>query len=90
MLNDELSQLASNYLGMFQVDAKRKRLIVFEKDGCCWHRSTEYEVHPKRGLYEVASKEEALHDDSLLEVITRTRRPQGGFDSQSKLYNLVP
>lgn len=31
-------------LGMFEVDAKRKRLATFSKSGCCWHQTAEYIV----------------------------------------------
>lgn len=32
------------YLGMFEVDAKQKRLSTFSKSGCCMHFSEEYDV----------------------------------------------
>jgi len=44
MLSKALTQLASTNLGMYTTDAKRKRLITFTKDGCCWHQTSEYLV----------------------------------------------
>ena len=47
--NEALSQLTRTSLGLFQVDAARKRLTTYSKSGCCWHRSTSYELrhgHP--------------------------------------------
>jgi hypothetical protein len=59
----ELSALASDTVGLFSVDHKRKRIITFEKDGCCWHLTSEYAVIPKKGLQKVNTKEEAIESD---------------------------
>jgi hypothetical protein len=70
----DLTELASSKLGMFQVDAKRKRLITFEKSGCCWHMTTEYAVVPGKGLLDVYSKEEAVRaDGERVDVIVSER-----------------
>lgn len=58
LLSDDLSSLTHENLGMFQVDPDRKRLITFNKSGCCYHITQEYIVEPKRGLIEVKSIEE--------------------------------
>lgn len=58
VLSDELTELATNNLGMFQTDQKRKRLITFAKSGCCWHITTEYAVVPGKGLEKVYEIEE--------------------------------
>jgi hypothetical protein len=38
-----LSRLGK-HLGMFEVDTKRRQLITFSKDTCCWHLMTRYTV----------------------------------------------
>lgn len=50
VLSSELTELAIENLGMFQTDAKRKRLITFAKSGCCFHVTSEYAVIPNKGL----------------------------------------
>jgi hypothetical protein len=70
----DLTELASSKLGMFQIDAKRKRLVTFEKSGCCWHMTTEYAVVPGKGLLDVYSKEEAVRaDGERVDVIVSER-----------------
>ena len=83
----DLTELASSKLGMFQVDAKRKRLITFEKSGCCWHMTTEYAVVPGKGLLDVYSKEEAVRaDGERVDVIVseRVEAKAGGQWRKSK------
>ena len=58
VVSDELTQLAYENLGMFQTDHERKRIITFQKSGCCWHITTEYSVVPKKGLVKVFELEE--------------------------------
>lgn len=44
------TRLAQEYCGMFEVDAKNKRISTMTKDGCCWHQFSEFLVennHPK-------------------------------------------
>ncbi|WP_139923618.1 hypothetical protein [Hymenobacter sp. DG01] len=36
------TDLAQDYCGMFQVDAKTKRLYTSTKSGCCWHQDSEF------------------------------------------------
>lgn len=43
-LNDALTQLGSENLGLFSVDPKRKTLTTFTKSGCCWHQSSEWKI----------------------------------------------
>ncbi|MFT4021422.1 MAG: hypothetical protein QM666_07895 [Acinetobacter sp.] len=50
VFSSELSNLTEENLGMFYVDAKRKRIITFNKSGCCYHISSEYSVVPRKGL----------------------------------------
>ncbi|MCB2410078.1 XAC2610-related protein [Hymenobacter lucidus] len=73
----ELTALASEKLGMFMVDKKRKRLVTFEKSGCCWHLTTEYEVLPGKGLSEVLTIEENATGAGE-NVVVKTRRKTNG------------
>lgn len=50
VLSDELSKLTHESLGMFKVDADQKRILTFNKSGCCYHIRSEYVVVPKKGL----------------------------------------
>ncbi len=41
------------YLGMFEIDKKKKVLRNFSKSGCCWHQTEEFAVignRPKKVL----------------------------------------
>lgn len=73
VLSDELTDLATENLGMFQTDSKRKRLITFAKSGCCWHITTEYKIIPKKGLQKVYEVEEDATNSNgqYVKVITR-------------------
>ncbi len=42
--NAAFTKLGQEYLGMFEVDPKRKRLSTLTKSGCCWHQAAEYIV----------------------------------------------
>lgn len=58
VLSEELSNLTQENLGMFQVDPKHKRIITFNKSGCCYHITSEYQVVPHKGLVLVRDFEE--------------------------------
>lgn len=81
----ELTALASDNLGMFQVDKARKRLITFQKDGCCWHLTTEYEVVPGQSLSEVLTLEEDARGGEKVTVKTR-RKTNGRWTSTTRSY----
>jgi hypothetical protein len=71
VLSEELTNLAIENLGMFQMDHKRKRIITFGKSGCCWHIYTEYKVIPKKGLVKVYELEEDAQNEEYVTVTTR-------------------
>lgn len=73
VLSAELTALAHDNLGMFQTDAKRKRLITFAKSGCCFHVTSEYAVIPNQGLKLVQEiTEDATGGGEQVRVTTRT------------------
>lgn len=69
--SEELTSLAHENLGMFEVDSVRKRLITYSKSGCCWHLTTEYAVVPQKGLVKVDELEE---DATGGDTVTVTKR----------------
>ncbi|KMQ65341.1 hypothetical protein ACM46_05390 [Chryseobacterium angstadtii] len=46
----ELTEIASAYQGMFEVDPKRKRLITYARSGASLHYTYEYQVIPHKGI----------------------------------------
>lgn len=84
----DLTDLASSKLGMFQVDEKRKRLITFEKDGCCWHLTTEYAVVPGKGLVSTHTVEEDARSVEDRVVVTVSDFAAGKWKRQKKTYRI--
>jgi hypothetical protein len=61
------------HLGMFELDAKRKRLVTFDKSGCCWHQTEEFEVVNNRPRKVKEITEDATNSrSSNVKVITKT------------------
>ncbi len=69
VLSPSLTNLAQGtYLGMLEVDKKKKVLRNFSKDGCCWHQTEEFSVvgnRPKKVFEET--------EDARAEVGKRVR-----------------
>lgn len=42
--NQSFTRLAQEYCGMFDVDAKQKKISTMTKSGCCWHQYSEFIV----------------------------------------------
>jgi hypothetical protein len=66
----ELSQ--EGRLGMFEADAKRKRLRTLSKSGCCLHTTEEFEVvnnQPKKVLEIV--EDATIADEKRVKITTR-------------------
>lgn len=81
--SDELTALAHENLGMFQVDAKRKRLITFAKSGCCWHKTSEYEVRPGKGLQLVREFTEDAMDGKTV-ILTERQLVNGVWKTKTE------
>lgn len=71
--SEELTELGSNGLDIFDVDAQRKRLISYGKSGCCDIFTTEYVVIPNKGLDKVFEKEEDMSDEGSVKVTTKEK-----------------
>jgi len=84
----ELTDLASSKLGMFQIDPKRRRLITYEKSGCCWHLTTEYAVVPRKGLVSVYTLEEGMRTDGELIDVTTSKLVNGRWQSKTRTYRV--
>lgn len=60
------------HLGMFTVDAKKKRLRIFDKSGCCWHVTEEYAVVGGRPVKVFREVEDAtIPDEAKVKIVTR-------------------
>lgn len=67
LLNNELTKLASENLGMFDVDKKLKQVSIHQKDGCCFDKTVNYKFDIKKGLYEDSS---IIEDSSIADIVT--------------------
>jgi hypothetical protein len=76
VLSPILTDLASSNLGMFRVDKKRKRITIYNKSGCCWHITTEYEVLPDGVDKTYELEEDATNGSDFVTV--RERKPENG------------
>lgn len=60
------------HLGMFTVDAKKKRLRIFDKSGFCWHVTEEYAVVGGRPVKVFREVEDAtIPDEAKVKIVTR-------------------
>ncbi|WP_223605903.1 hypothetical protein [Chryseobacterium sp. OSA05B] len=50
VLSKELTEIASSYQGMFDVDPKRKRLTTYARSGAALLYTYEYQVIPNKGI----------------------------------------
>ena len=89
VLNDELSTLTGETLGMFQVDAKRKRLRTFAKSGCCYHETTYYQFDARHRLQAVERLIEDAQDPAGKQVrVTRETLVNGRWKTSTRRYAL--
>lgn len=89
VLNDELSTLTGETLGMFQVDAKHKRLSTFAKSGCCYHETTYYQFDARHRLQAVERLIEDAQDPAGKQVrVTRETLVNGRWKTSSRRYAL--
>lgn len=87
VLSSELTSLATENLGMFQTDQKRKRIITFAKSGCCYHITNEYAVIPKKGLVNVYQLEEDAQGGETV-VVTEKNLVNGKWITKKKKYKI--
>ena len=87
VISNVLTNLANENLGMFQTDAKRKRLSTFAKSGCCWHITTDYKVVPNKGLQKVYELEENALDGEFV-IVTERNLINNKWVSKTKKYKI--
>jgi hypothetical protein len=63
----ELTKLASENLGMFDIDKKTKQIAIHQKDGCCFDKTINYKFDAKNVPYEDSS---IIEDSSIADVVT--------------------
>ena len=83
VLNEEFTKLASENLGMFQVDKEKKIIRTEIKDGCCWREYSEYTVEnnlPK--LVTVITEDETKESDYI--YITEKRLVDGKWITKER------
>ena len=68
--NAALTKLASENLGMFEVDKKAKTIETFTKDGCCWHQTTRYKIVNNRPVKTYVFTEDAMSGDGTKVILT--------------------
>jgi hypothetical protein len=68
----KLTEIASTNLGMFRTEKSKKRLITYNKSGCCWHITTEYEILNNE-LVKVYELEEDATDGSIYVTVTERK-----------------
>ncbi|QDW26173.1 XAC2610-related protein [Pedobacter sp. KBS0701] len=67
LLNNELTKLASENLGMFDVDKKLRQVSIHQKDGCCFDKTINYKFDAKKAPYEDSS---VIEDSSIADYVT--------------------
>ena len=67
ILEKALTKLASENLGMFDVNRKKKQLSTEQKSGYCFHKTTSYAFDVKKGITEVGS---VIEDSSIGDDVT--------------------
>lgn len=87
VVSDELTQLAYENLGMFQTDHERKRIVTFQKSGCCWHITTEYSVVPKKGLVKIFELEEDAQGGEFV-IVTIRELINDKWISKEEIFNI--
>lgn len=84
--NDPITDLnQGEYLGMMEVDKKKKVLRTFSKSGCCWHQTKEYAFinnRPKK-VYEW-TQDATIPDENNVQITTK-RLIKGKWITSTKL-----
>ena len=71
VLSDELTNLVRSNSGMFKTDLEHKKIIAYQKNGCCWNLTSEYLFVPERGLLKVLEFEEDTRDPEKVKTVKR-------------------
>ncbi|MGI8639638.1 MAG: XAC2610-related protein [Pyrinomonadaceae bacterium] len=82
--NLELTELASENLGLFEVDKKQKTLETFTKDGCCWHQTARYQIVNNRPKKVYVFTEDAAATASEKVILTTETLVHGRWKKTTK------
>jgi hypothetical protein len=67
------TKLGQGYLGMFEINKKKKMLFAFSKSGCCWHQTEGFSIvgnRPKKVFEEI--EDATIPDEKKVKVTTKT------------------
>jgi hypothetical protein len=70
------------HLGMFEVDAKRKILRTFDKSGCCFHVTEEFDVVNNAPRRILSIEEDATIADETKVKVTAKRLVKGKWQTK--------
>ncbi len=87
--NKALSDLAHG-LGMFQVIPEKKKIVTFNKSGCCWHITEEYSVANNRPVKIFEEVEDATIKDETKIKITTKKLVKGKWQTKVKFVKREP
>ena len=83
--SQSLTELASNNLGMFTVDKRKKTIETFTKSGCCWHQTTRYKVVNNQAKKVYVFTEDAMSGGGEnMHLITESLLPNGKWKKTTK------
>lgn len=82
--NSSLTALASENLGMFTVDKKKKTIETFTKSGCCWHETTRYKIINNKPKKIYVFTEDAMGGENVT-LTTETLLPNGKWKKRTKI-----
>lgn len=71
---------------MFQIDAAKKRIITFNKSGCCYHITSEYMVVPNKELLLVREFIEVVVTSGEKVEVTDRNLVNGKWKEKTKYY----
>ncbi|WP_157986724.1 XAC2610-related protein [Chitinophaga alhagiae] len=81
-----LTTLASENLGMFETDRRRRQLTVRQKDGCCWHATIVYGMNANQKMVKVEEITEDARDGGDMVTVTTSRLENGKMKKTVKQY----
>jgi hypothetical protein len=88
VLSKELTKIASENLGIFEIDTKQKRLITQTKSGCCWHLERQYEIVGGNNIRKVFEEEhDGLSDKGGFVRVTTRQLVNGRWKTTVKKYS---
>ncbi|HQU83129.1 MAG TPA: hypothetical protein PKY59_08400 [Pyrinomonadaceae bacterium] len=82
--SNDLTMLASENLGLFEVNNKTKTLETFNKSGCCWHQTVRYQIVNNRPKKVYVFTEDASSGDGEKVILTTETLVKGRWKKTTK------